>query len=36
MADEFYSLHVLLAGKAITYLDGCNCALCLLANEENQ
>ena len=36
MADEFYSLHVLLAGKAFAYVPGCSCTLCLLADEENQ
>lgn len=36
MADYFYSLHILLAGKAITYFPDCGCTLCLLADEENQ
>lgn len=36
MADEFYSLHILLAGKAVTYYKYCSCTLCLLADEENQ
>lgn len=36
MADEFYSLHILLADVDVTYYPGCTCTLCLLADEENQ
>ena len=36
MADGFYSLHVLLAGKALTYQEHCVCTICQLADEENQ
>jgi len=35
MADEFYSMHLLLIGDQPAYAD-CSCTLCRIANENNE